>query len=85
MTGADSDLAFAHCLADAADAIALRGLGSAGTAWRAKSDGSPVSVADERIEHTLRSLGRAPSAVSVQRGHSRRFAGRQQYRRASWL
>jgi histidinol-phosphatase len=54
MTDVSSDLAFAHRLADAADAIALRHFGAEGTAWHAKSDGSPVSIADEQIEHTLR-------------------------------
>jgi histidinol-phosphatase len=54
MTATHPDLAFAHRLADAADAIALRHFGSPGTSWRAKSDGSPVSLADEQIEHTLR-------------------------------
>ncbi|MEY9844823.1 inositol monophosphatase [Streptacidiphilus sp. MAP5-3] len=56
MTCTHPDSAFAHRLADAADAIALRSFRSGGTAWRAKSDGSPVSVADEQIEHTLRNL-----------------------------
>ncbi|MBF9067192.1 inositol monophosphatase family protein [Streptacidiphilus fuscans] len=55
MAWTHDDLAFAHRLADAADAIALRHFASAGTAWRAKSDGSPVSLADEQIERTLRS------------------------------
>jgi histidinol-phosphatase len=50
------DLAFAHRLADAADAIALRHFVAGDTAWRAKSDGSPVSIADEQVEHTLRTL-----------------------------
>ena len=54
MTAAHPDLAFAHRLADAADAIALRRFAAAGTAWRTKSDGSPVSLADEQIEHALR-------------------------------
>lgn len=56
MTGTHPDLAFAHRLADAADTIALQRFSSADTAWRAKSDGSPVSIADEQIEHTLRNL-----------------------------
>jgi fructose-1,6-bisphosphatase/inositol monophosphatase family enzyme len=47
MTGTHPDLAFAHRLADAADTIALQRFSSADTAWRAKSDGSPVSIADE--------------------------------------
>lgn len=50
------DLAFAHRLADAADAIALRHFNTADTAWRTKKDGSPVSVADEQVEHSLRTL-----------------------------
>jgi histidinol-phosphatase len=50
------DLAFAHRLADAADAIALRHFATGDTAWRAKSDGSPVSIADEQVERTLRTL-----------------------------
>jgi histidinol-phosphatase len=54
MTGTSPDLAFAHHLADAADTIALRHFSTAGTAWHAKSDGSPVSIADEQIERTLR-------------------------------
>ena len=56
MTGTHPDLAFAHRLADAADTIALQRFSSADTAWRYKSDGSPVSIADEQIEHTLRDL-----------------------------
>ena len=56
MTGTHPDLAFAHRLADAADTIALQRFGSADTAWRYKSDGSPVSIADEQIEHTLRNV-----------------------------
>jgi histidinol-phosphatase len=50
------DLAFAHRLADATDAIALRHFVAGDTAWRAKSDGSPVSIADEQVERTLRTL-----------------------------
>lgn len=56
MTVTHPDLAFAHRLADVADTIALRRFGSPGTAWRAKGDGSPVSLADEQIEHTLRNV-----------------------------
>jgi histidinol-phosphatase len=56
MTGTDPDLALAHRLADAADTIALRRFSSADTAWRSKRDGSPVSIADEQIEHTLRNV-----------------------------
>lgn len=48
------DLALAHLLADAADAIALRYFTGGTTAWRSKGDGSPVSDADEQIEHALR-------------------------------
>lgn len=48
------DLALAHRLADTADAIALRHFTAGDTAWRAKSDGSPVSDADEQIELALR-------------------------------
>ncbi|MBS2966342.1 hypothetical protein KGA66_25070 [Actinocrinis puniceicyclus] len=54
MTGTSPDLAFAHYLADVADTIALRHFSTAGTAWHAKSDGSPVSIADEQIECALR-------------------------------
>jgi histidinol-phosphatase len=54
MTAAETDLALAHLLADAADAIALRHFAAGDTTWRAKSDGSPVSAADEQIEHALR-------------------------------
>lgn len=54
MNTIDSDLALAHRLADAADAIALRHFAAGDTAWRAKSDGSPVSAADEQIELALR-------------------------------
>jgi histidinol-phosphatase len=50
----DPDLGLAHRLADAADAIALRHFAAGDTAWRAKSDGSPVSAADEQIELALR-------------------------------
>lgn len=54
MNIADPDLTFAHLLADIADAIALRHFTGGGTAWRAKSDGTPVSAGDEQIEHALR-------------------------------
>jgi histidinol-phosphatase len=54
MSTTDPDLALAHRLADAADAIALRNFAAGDTAWRAKSDGSPVSAADEQIELALR-------------------------------
>ena len=54
MNTIDPDLALAHRLADAADAIALRHFAAGDTAWRAKSDGSPVSAADEQIELALR-------------------------------
>jgi inositol monophosphatase family protein len=50
------DLAFAHRLADAADAISLRHFATGDTAWRAKSDGSPVSIADEQVERAIRTL-----------------------------
>ena len=56
MNTINPDLAFAHRLADAADAIALRHFASGDTAWRAKRDGSPVSIADEQVERTLRTL-----------------------------
>lgn len=56
MNTIDTDLAFAHRLADTADAIGLRHFAAGDTAWRAKSDGSPVSAADERIELALRAL-----------------------------
>lgn len=54
MNTIDRDLTLAHRLADAADAIALRHFATGCTAWRAKSDGSPVSAADEQIELALR-------------------------------
>lgn len=54
MTPAETDLAFAHHLADIADAIALRHFATNTTTWHAKADGSPVSAADEEIEHALR-------------------------------
>jgi histidinol-phosphatase len=54
MNTIDRDLALAHHLADTADAIALRHFAAGDTAWRAKSDGSPVSAADEQIELALR-------------------------------
>ena len=54
MNTVDRDLALAHRLADTADAIALRHFAVGDTAWRAKSDGSPVSAADEEIELALR-------------------------------
>ena len=56
MNTINPDLAFAHHLADAADAISLRHFATGDTAWRAKSDGSPVSIADEQVERTLRTL-----------------------------
>lgn len=56
MNSIDRDLALAHRLADAADEIALRHFAAGDTAWRAKSDGSPVSAADEQIELALRAL-----------------------------
>lgn len=52
----EDDLAVAHRLADAADAVALRHFAGDGTAWRSKDDGSPVSAADEEIELALRAL-----------------------------
>ena len=55
MTTAD-DLALAHRLADAADAIALPHFAADDTSWRIKKDGSPVSAADEQIELALRAL-----------------------------
>lgn len=55
MTTAD-DLALAHRLADAADAIALRHFTAEDTTWRTKDDGSPVSAADEHIELALRAV-----------------------------
>lgn len=55
MNSIDRDLALARRLADAADAIALRHFAAGDTDWRAKSDGSPVSAADEQIELALRS------------------------------
>ncbi len=54
MKPTEPDLTLAHRLADAADAIALRHFAAGDTAWRAKSDGSPVSAADEQIELALR-------------------------------
>jgi histidinol-phosphatase len=54
MNNVDAELALAHRLADFADAIALRHFAAGDTAWRAKSDGSPVSIADEQIELALR-------------------------------
>jgi histidinol-phosphatase len=55
MDTVDSDLDLANRLADTADAIGLRHFTEGvGTAWRAKSDGSPVSAADEQIEVALR-------------------------------
>ena len=55
MSGLEPDLAFAHRLADAAEPIALRHFTAGNTAWQTKRDGSPVSEADEQIEHALRS------------------------------
>lgn len=54
MSDLEADLAFAHRLADAAEPIALHHF-TGNTAWWAKRDGSPVSEADEQIEHALRS------------------------------
>jgi histidinol-phosphatase len=54
MSTADPDLALAHLLADTADTIALCHFTGGATAWRTKSDGTPVSAADEQIEHALR-------------------------------
>jgi histidinol-phosphatase len=51
-----TDLEFARRLADRADEIAMRYFTSGAIAARAKNDGSPVTDADEEIEHTLRSL-----------------------------
>lgn len=47
-------LAFAHELADTADEISMRYFRSGDTAVRSKSDGSPVTQADEGIERELR-------------------------------
>jgi histidinol-phosphatase len=54
MNTSEPDLALAHRLADAADAIALHHFAAGDTVWHAKSDGSPVSTADEQIELALR-------------------------------
>jgi len=55
MTSTD-DLALAHRLADAADAIALHHFAADDTTWRTKDDGSPVSAADEQIELAVRAV-----------------------------
>jgi histidinol-phosphatase len=55
MSTAD-DLALAHHLADAADAIALHHFAADATTWHTKDDGSPVSAADEQIELAVRAL-----------------------------
>jgi histidinol-phosphatase len=54
MNNLTDDLAFAHRLADLAEAIASRHFAAGNTTWRSKSDASPVSAADEEIERTLR-------------------------------
>ncbi|MFF4360307.1 inositol monophosphatase family protein [Streptomyces sp. NPDC001604] len=51
-----ADLELVHRLADEADAIARRYFSSATIESRAKSDGSPVTDADRKIEIVLRSL-----------------------------
>jgi histidinol-phosphatase len=51
----DAELAFAHGLADVADDISMRYWRRVDTAVRAKSDGTPVTQADEEIERALRS------------------------------
>ncbi len=57
--GLNEDLALAHSLADAADAITLRYFRSAALAVRTKSDRTPVSEADEAVETAIRAtLGR---------------------------
>jgi histidinol-phosphatase len=52
--GLNEDLALAHALADAADAITLRYFRSATLAVRTKSDRTPVSEADEAVETAIR-------------------------------
>lgn len=52
----ESDLALAHRLADAADAISIRYFTGKALAVEEKEDGSPVTVADEEIEVRLRDL-----------------------------
>lgn len=51
-----ADLELAHRLADHADAIAARQFAAGGTAWQAKSDGSPVTAVDREVEHAVRAL-----------------------------
>ena len=48
--GLDDDLALAHRLADAADAISLAGFTGAVVAHELKADGSPVSAVDRAVE-----------------------------------
>ncbi|MCT2585869.1 inositol monophosphatase family protein [Actinophytocola gossypii] len=54
--GAPADLELAHRLADHADAIAARYFASGDIVWQAKSDDSPVTVADREIERAVRTL-----------------------------
>ncbi|MFG2733016.1 inositol monophosphatase family protein [Streptomyces canus] len=51
-----ADLELAHSLADRADAIARRYFSATAVESRTKSDGSPVTDADQEIEIVLRSL-----------------------------
>lgn len=71
-----ADLAFAHRLADAAEEIALRHFAAGGTAWRSKDDGTPVSVADEQIERSLRALIRRERPGDAVLGEELGAAGR---------
>jgi histidinol-phosphatase len=51
-----ADLDLAHALADTADEVATRYFGSADLKWTTKSDGSPVTVADQMVEAAVREL-----------------------------
>jgi histidinol-phosphatase len=50
----NSDLRFAHSIADAADQITMKYFRAAGLAVKTKSDKTPVSEADEAVEKMIR-------------------------------
>ncbi len=56
MTGTESDLALAHALADAADAVTLARFRAHDLYVESKPDLTPVSDADRRVEQDLRAL-----------------------------
>ena len=72
------ELAFANGLADIADEISMRYLRNADTEVRSKTDGTPVTQADEEIERAAAQgdRGRVPRPRRARRGGRRERAAR---------